>query len=57
MKRSEKWEEPIILNADDMEVITDEIPGYEIAGKGSLTVALDISIDEELKNEGMPVNL
>lgn len=45
-------QEPIIINADDIEIITDEIPGYEIAGKGSLTVALDISIDEALKNEG-----
>ena len=44
-------------NADDIEIITDEIPGYEIAGKGSLTVALDISIDEELKNEEMRGNL
>ncbi len=51
-KEVKNGEEPIILNADDIEIITDEIPGYEIAGKGSLTVALDISIDEELKNEG-----
>ena len=42
--------------AEDIEVITDEIPGYEIAGKGTLTVALDISITETLQNEGMPVN-
>lgn len=51
-KEVKNGEESIILNADDIEIITDEIPGYEIAGKGSLTVALDISIDEELKNEG-----
>lgn len=44
--------EPIIINADDLEVITDEIPGFEIAGKGTLTVALDITITPELKNEG-----
>jgi isoleucyl-tRNA synthetase len=45
-------EEPIVINAEDLEVITDEIPGYEIAGKGSLTVALDISINEALQQEG-----
>ena len=47
-----KGEEPIIIHSEDIEVITDEIPGYEIAGKGSLTVALDITITENLKNEG-----
>ncbi len=45
-------EEPIVITAEDIEVITDEIPGYEIAGKGTLTVALDISITETLQNEG-----
>ncbi len=44
--------EKIILNAEDIDVITDEIPGYEIAIKGSLTVALDITITNELQKEG-----
>ncbi len=44
--------EPIIISAEDMEIVTDEIPGYEIASKGNLTVALDITITEVLKNEG-----
>ncbi len=48
----EKGEEPIKISAEDLEIITDEIPGYEIAGKGSLTVALDISISQSLHNEG-----
>ncbi len=47
-----KDEEQIILNTEDIEVITDEIPGYEIAIKGPLTVALDISITEVLQKEG-----
>ncbi len=47
-----KDEEQIILNAEDIEVITDEIPGYEIAIKGPLTVALDITITEALQKEG-----
>jgi isoleucyl-tRNA synthetase len=45
-------EEKIIITAEDIEVSTDEIPGYEVAGKGSLTVALDITISPELKMEG-----
>ncbi len=47
-----KDDEQITLNLDDIEIITDEIPGYEIASKGSLTVALDITITEALQKEG-----
>jgi isoleucyl-tRNA synthetase len=47
-----KDDEQIILNLEDIEVITDEIPGYEIAIKGPLTVALDITITEALQKEG-----
>ncbi len=47
-----KGEEPIYLQAEDLEIITDDIPGYEIAAKGSLTVALDITITRVLKDEG-----
>ena len=45
-------EEPIVISAEDIEVISDEIPGYEIANKGFLTVALDITITQVLQNEG-----
>jgi isoleucyl-tRNA synthetase len=45
-------EEPIIINSEDLEVFTDHIPGYEIAVKGPLTVALDITITDDLKKEG-----
>ena len=45
-------EDPIIINSEDLEVTTDEIKGYELASKGPLTVALDITITEELKKEG-----
>jgi len=47
-----KGETPIYIESEDLEVSTDEIPGFEIANKGSLTVALDITITEELKKEG-----
>ncbi|MBU3714542.1 MAG: isoleucine--tRNA ligase, partial [Ferruginibacter sp.] len=47
-----KGEDPIYISTDDLEIVTDEIPGYEIANKGSLTVALDINITQSLHNEG-----
>jgi isoleucyl-tRNA synthetase len=45
-------EEPIEIVPEDIEISTDNIPGYEVASKGSLTVALDITITQSLKNEG-----
>ncbi|MFN8252530.1 MAG: isoleucine--tRNA ligase [Ferruginibacter sp.] len=44
--------ELVAITREDVEVSTDEIPGFEVAGKGSLTVALDITISETLKKEG-----
>ena len=35
-----------------MEIAAEDIPGWSVAGKGSLTVALDITLTEELKQEG-----
>ncbi len=36
----------------DVEVSSEDIPGWSVASKGSLTVALDISITPELEQEG-----
>ena len=47
-----KKENPVIITAEDIEVSTNEIPGFEVAVKGNLTVALDIVLSENLKNEG-----
>lgn len=47
-----KGEEPIYISTEDLEVSTDEIPGFEVANKGALTVALDIVISDDLKKEG-----
>ena len=49
---SAKDDDIITINPEDIEVITDEIPGYEIASNGPITVALDVTITEPLKNEG-----
>ena len=47
-----RGEEPVIITAEDLEVSTDEVPGYELASRGLLTVALDITITDGLKKEG-----
>ena len=44
--------EEILLSPEDMEIIAEDIPGWSVANKDSLTVALDISISEELQHEG-----
>ncbi|HEY5407761.1 MAG TPA: isoleucine--tRNA ligase, partial [Ginsengibacter sp.] len=47
-----KNEHAVIITAEDIEVSTNEIPGFEVAVKGNLTVALDIILSETLRNEG-----
>lgn len=47
-----KNEEPVYISGEDLEVSTNEIPGFEVATKGLLTVALDLNITEGLKKEG-----
>ncbi len=46
-------EEKIELSLDDVEIQTEDIPGLTVATEGQLTVALDITITEELKQEGI----
>ena len=40
------------LETNEVEIIAEDIPGWSVASKGNLTVALDITISEELKMEG-----
>ena len=37
----------------DVQIVTDDIPGWIVSSDGGLTVALDITIDEALKAEGL----
>ena len=37
----------------DVEIIAEDIPGWQVTNMGSLTVALDINITPELKQEGL----
>jgi isoleucyl-tRNA synthetase len=44
--------EPLILQITEVEIISEDIPGWTVATKGTLTVALDITITPELEHEG-----
>jgi isoleucyl-tRNA synthetase len=44
--------EPVILQLSEVEITSEDIPGWTVAGKGSLTVALDITVTPELEHEG-----
>jgi isoleucyl-tRNA synthetase len=41
------------IGLQDVEIITEDIPGWVVANQGILTVALDIKITDELRNEGI----
>lgn len=42
-----------VIELDDVEIIAEDIPGWQVTNIGNLTVALDISITEPLKQEGL----
>lgn len=44
---------PVIVEAADVEIISEDIPGWLVSNEGNITVALDITLTEELVNEGM----
>jgi len=46
-------EQKVIITPEDVEISTEDIPGWIVANQGNLTVALDISITPELKQEGL----
>ena len=44
--------EPVILQTADVDISSEDIPGWTVANKGSLTVALDVTVTPELAAEG-----
>ena len=38
---------------DDVEIIAEDVPGWQVANLGKLTVALDVTLSTELKQEGI----
>ncbi|HEV7333467.1 MAG TPA: isoleucine--tRNA ligase [Flavisolibacter sp.] len=45
-------DEAVELTLADVEITSEDIPGWSVASKGPLTVALDINITPELEHEG-----
>ncbi|HYO22655.1 MAG TPA: isoleucine--tRNA ligase [Flavisolibacter sp.] len=45
-------DEFVELTLSEVEVTSEDIPGWSVANKGSLTVALDINVTPELEQEG-----
>jgi len=45
--------EKITLTIEDVEIQTEDIPGWTVATEGQMTIALDINVTEELKQEGI----
>lgn len=42
-----------VIERSDVEIISEDMPGWSVANEGALTVALDITITDELRNEGV----
>lgn len=43
----------IVLENEDVEIIPVDIPGWKVANSGAITVALDVTITPELREEGL----
>lgn len=44
--------EPLILQVNEVEIASEDIPGWVVANKDALTIALDTTVTPELANEG-----
>jgi len=42
-----------VIELSDVEIMAEDIPGWQVANMGNLTVALDVTITDELKQEGL----
>lgn len=43
----------VVVEKGDVEILSEDIPGWLVANNGSITIALDVTITEELKREGV----
>ncbi|NBH93346.1 isoleucine--tRNA ligase [Muribaculaceae bacterium Z1] len=44
---------PAEVELSDVEIISEDIPGWLVANEGSLTIALDVTVTPELRREGI----
>ena len=45
--------EQVTVDLEDIEIFSQDIPGWSVANEGTLTVALDLTITEDLRLEGI----
>jgi isoleucyl-tRNA synthetase len=45
--------EKVMVSRTDVEILTEDIPGWLVAAEGAYTVALDVTLDASLKEEGL----
>lgn len=45
--------EAITVDVTDVEIISEDIPGWLVSNEGNLTVALEVELTDELRKEGM----
>ncbi|RAK63249.1 isoleucine--tRNA ligase [Hymenobacter edaphi] len=45
--------QPVTLTPEDVEIRTEDLPGWLVATDGPLTVALDVTLTDELRHEGV----
>ena len=50
-------DQTIMLEPDDVEITSEDIPGWSVATENSVTVALDITITDDLRREGLARDL
>ena len=43
----------VIIESSDVEIISEDIPGWLVANEGNLTVALEVELTDDLRQEGM----
>ncbi|MGF1566427.1 MAG: isoleucine--tRNA ligase [Flavobacteriales bacterium] len=43
----------VVVNRDEVEISSQDIPGWLVAAEAGVTVALDVTLDDELKQEGV----
>ncbi|WPP48584.1 isoleucine--tRNA ligase [Catalinimonas niigatensis] len=50
-------DQSIVLTEEDVEISSEDIPGWSVAKEGNITVALDITVTDVLKKEGLARDL
>ena len=56
LEQSGSWQlssAPYCLTLEDVDIITEDMPGWLVQTEGLMTIALDIEVSEELREEGI----